>query len=169
MNATREEWRPVVGWESSYMVSSLGRVKSLSRVVQQPNRWGTTTTRRIPERILVPGLHRRGHHRYILHAEGRKEYVQGHRLVLEAFVGPCPDGMECCHNDSDPGNNRVENLRWDTRSSNTLDAVARRTNSQARKTHCPQGHLYDGVERRKNGWARVCLRCRKEQSQRRRR
>lgn len=36
------------------------------------------------------------------------------RLVLECFVGPCPDGMECCHNDGNNQNNFVWNLRWDT-------------------------------------------------------
>lgn len=46
-----------------------------------------------------------------------------HRLVLEAFVGPCPLGMECCHNDGDPTNNRLGNLRWDTRKANRADAI----------------------------------------------
>jgi len=41
--------------------------------------------------------------------------------VLESFVGPCPEGMECCHNDGNPSNNFVENLRWDTRSNNQKD------------------------------------------------
>ena len=36
-------------------------------------------------------------------------------------MGPCPDGMECCHDDGDPQNNCVENLRWDTHWSNMLD------------------------------------------------
>lgn len=45
------------------------------------------------------------------------------RLVLLAFRGPCPPGMECCHfPDRDPGNNKLSNLRWDTRSANRLDA-----------------------------------------------
>lgn len=49
---------------------------------------------------------------------------QVHRLVLESFVGPCPDGMECCHfPDRNPTNNRIENLRWDTRTGNASDAV----------------------------------------------
>jgi hypothetical protein len=44
-----------------------------------------------------------------------------HLLILEAFVGPCPDGMQCLHNDGDPGNNRLSNLRWGTRVENAAD------------------------------------------------
>ena len=45
-----------------------------------------------------------------------------HRLVLETFVGPCPSRMECCHfPDRNHGNNRLENLRWDTHKNNMND------------------------------------------------
>jgi hypothetical protein len=44
-----------------------------------------------------------------------------HRMVLQAFVGECPDGMECCHNNSNPSDNRLENLRWDTHINNNGD------------------------------------------------
>lgn len=46
-----------------------------------------------------------------------------HRLVLENFVGKCPDGMEACHNNGNKLDNRLSNLRWDTRSNNAKDAV----------------------------------------------
>ncbi len=45
-----------------------------------------------------------------------------HRIVLEAFKGPCPEGMEACHNDGIPHHNRPENLRWDTHYNNMQDA-----------------------------------------------
>ena len=46
-----------------------------------------------------------------------------HKLVLEAFGGTRPDGMECCHNDGDPKNNRIENLRWGTGKENAADCT----------------------------------------------
>ena len=46
-----------------------------------------------------------------------------HRLVLEAFVGPCPAGLECRHLDTDPLNNRLENLVWGTREENHADRL----------------------------------------------
>jgi hypothetical protein len=44
-----------------------------------------------------------------------------HRLILEAFQGPCPEGLECLHGDGDPTNNEPSNLRWGTRSENMHD------------------------------------------------
>ena len=41
-----------------------------------------------------------------------------HRLVCEAFHGPCPPGMEVLHLDENGLNNRPENLRWGTRKEN---------------------------------------------------
>ncbi len=59
-----------------------------------------------------------------LSRNGRGQRFFVHRLILEAFVGPCPSGMECCHKDDDPTNNCLENLRWDTRKANMVDAYA---------------------------------------------
>ena len=46
-----------------------------------------------------------------------------HILVLEAFIGPCPEGMEACHWDDTRNNNNLHNLRWDTHKSNCADAT----------------------------------------------
>lgn len=46
-----------------------------------------------------------------------------HRLVLEAFVGPCPPGMLACHFDDVRTNNHLHNLRWDTPKNNIRDAA----------------------------------------------
>jgi len=52
----------------------------------------------------------------------RQKSRPGHRLVLEAFRGPCPVGMEACHSpDRAPSNNALANLRWDTHASNHAD------------------------------------------------
>ena len=56
-----------------------------------------------------------------------------HRLILETFVGPCPNGMEACHNNSINTDNRLDNLRWDTPKNNHRDAIKRGTHSSLLK------------------------------------
>lgn len=59
-----------------------------------------------------------------LHADGAPTKFLVHRLVLLAFVGPCPEGMEACHSpDPTPTNCNLSNLRWDTRAGNMADMV----------------------------------------------
>ena len=59
--------------------------------------------------------------------EKGKEYaLLIHRLVLEAFVGPCPHGCEADHINCDPHDNRLENLRW-------LDSRQNRDRRRGRK------------------------------------
>ena len=117
-----EQWRDISGWEGFYQVSNLGRVKSLARTIPVTRRgWGP---RRIRERVLMQqALPRYGHRLVTLQRTGVIQTLLVHRLVLTAFVGPCPTGMQCCHfPDRDPANNRLENLRWGTGVENMQDA-----------------------------------------------
>lgn len=74
-----------------------------------------------PWRILKFRIKKRVYHGVVLYRDKASFPREVHRLVLEAFVGPCPQGMECCHNNGIPGDNRLENLRWDTRKANHGD------------------------------------------------
>ena len=59
--------------------------------------------------------------------EGKLYPVKTCILVLEAFIGPRPKDMECCHNNGNSQDNRLENLRWDTHSSNCRDSIIHKT------------------------------------------
>lgn len=54
---------------------------------------------------------------------GRMKRRQLHRIIMEAFVGPCPDGMEVCHENGDHLDNRLDNLRHDTHIANEADKI----------------------------------------------
>lgn len=155
-----EEWRPVPGFEGSYEVSDRGRVRSLDRIVTDK----AGTKRRYLGRMLALTENRSGHLYVKL---GRANTLKVHRLVLEAFVGPCPDGQVCCHNDGDPANNNLSNLRWDSHSENMRDRVSHGTHHQVAKTHCPRGHqlaspnLVLAVMKRGH---RTCLACHRASS-----
>lgn len=58
-----------------------------------------------------------------LRRDGKTFNRYNHRLTLETFVGPCPQNMECCHEDGNGLNCNLRNLRWDTRSGNRKDAI----------------------------------------------
>lgn len=109
-----EEWRAVVGFEG-YEVSNLGRLRSFL----PPNGRGPFVV--IPK-LLKPGLScKKGssNFRVTLRKGKKKYYPSVHSMVLEAFVGPRPDGMEGCHfPDPDVSNNKVTNLMWGTSKQN---------------------------------------------------
>ena len=81
------DWRLIAG-TTNYYVSRFGQVWSQKRM-----------------RILVPGKDRDGY-RMVHVGKTRKM----HQLVLEAFVGPRPEGYQCAHLDGNPSNNRLVNL-----------------------------------------------------------
>lgn len=105
-------WRDVVGYEGLYQVSDRGEVRRLERIVPHLGGWRTITPRLLKPRPTPEGYAR-------VKLRDRLHLV--HRLVLEAFVGPCPEGMEACHGDRGPTDQRIQNLRWDTHCGNMKD------------------------------------------------
>jgi hypothetical protein len=113
----KEVWRPVLGCEGFYEVSTRGRVRSLDRLVFCPRgKWW----RRFPGMILKPTM-RCGRNTVSLVVLGKGRYVRVYVLVLESFVGPRPKGLIACHRDDNPANDNLYNLRWGTYKSNSAD------------------------------------------------
>lgn len=112
-----ENWKPVPGWENAYEVSDLGQVRSMDRCVCA--RGGKTRTHR--GRVLRPTVIKDGYLRVKLSANGRQILKTVHRLVLLAFVGPCPEGKQVCHGNGDPKDNRLSNLRYGSVTENHAD------------------------------------------------
>lgn len=116
-DSIQEEWRPVPGFDG-YEASSAGRVRSLDRVVEQVNRWGTISRNRLAGKILKATAREDGR---LVVALGRGNLDFVHRIVLTTFARPRRDGEECRHLDGNPQNNRIENLAWGTRNENMAD------------------------------------------------
>lgn len=83
-------------------------------------------------RRLSPG-NCRNYHLHGLFREGKHYNRLAGPLVLLAFVGPCPPGMECCHGDGNRSNDNLSNLRWDTRKANHADAIRHGTHPRGSK------------------------------------
>jgi hypothetical protein len=152
-----ETWKPVPGFDGYYEVSDLGRIRSVDRVIQRNN----GTTQRRNGKVLRPGL-TRGYPHLNLCKNGELYPRYVHTLVLQAFVGECPENMECLHKDGNPKNARLENLRWGTSSENSRDIIAHGNNHNLNKTHCPRGHLLvepNLIKHQLKRGGRVCLAC----------
>lgn len=126
-----EVWKPVVGWEDLYEVSDAGRVRSLGRP-----RPGTYVGARGWSPRILKQAKGAGRTVYLFVGLSRnkvREYRYVHSLVLEAFVGPRPEGMQACHGNCDSSDNTLSNLRWASQKDNAADSMALR-----RHTHGPR-------------------------------
>jgi hypothetical protein len=96
--------------------------------------------RHVKGRILRPGLAGRGYPFVQLSVGNCPTLYYVHRAILETFVGPCPEGLEGCHGNDIHTDNRLENLRWDTRHANNDD--------KKRNERTTAGEAHPGVKLR---------------------
>lgn len=109
-----EQWRDVIGFEDLYEVSDHGNVRS-----KKTGKFKNTTIGKNDPRPYL-GLWK----------NNKVKMCRPHKLVMEAFVGIKPKGMECCHFDGNPQNNHLNNLRWDTPKNNHADKVRHGTTNR---------------------------------------
>jgi len=118
------EYRPVVGFRA-YRVGDDGSVWSLWKRVGLGRGNGAVMV--VSDRWVQLKPQEYGYsghvHVTLVDEGGRRAKVGVHALVLTAFVGPCPEGMECLHGDGDPTNNAKTNLRWGTHVENAADMI----------------------------------------------
>jgi len=139
-----EEWRTIPEFSGKYEASSLGRVRN--------KRTGLVLKQRLnPKRYPVVEL-----------CDGKSRECMVHRLMLSAFYGPAPEGHEGCHGNGVKTDNRIENLRWDTHSSNCEDLVRHGTHRNIRKDRCDYGHEYTPANTyTRPGGQRNCRECKR--------
>lgn len=123
MDESTERWLPIKGFEGSYEVSSLARVRSLDRIVMSRNRWGPIT-KHLKGKILAQHADDYGYLVVTLRREGKKPRpYRVHRLVGEAFLGPRPAGMDTRHGPAGQHANSVTDICYGTRAENEQDKI----------------------------------------------
>ncbi|WP_413936352.1 NUMOD4 motif-containing HNH endonuclease [Nitrospira sp. BLG_1] len=105
-----EAWKEVVGYEGLYSISNQGRLR------RETSGRGT-----YPGRIFNP---KKSVYQCVnlIASDGSKSCRTIHHLVMEAFVGPRPDGLTVNHINGVKHDNRIENLEYVSYSDNTLHA-----------------------------------------------
>ena len=128
-SSTAEEWRPVLGWEGRYEVSSQGRVRSLL--------W------KVP-RVLSAFHDADGYRRVHLHGgpNGNKLRTVA-SVVAEAWHGRRPDEMVTRHLNGSRTDDIPSNLAWGTVAENTDDKVRHGTDQRGERH--PNASMTDAV------------------------
>lgn len=159
-----EHWLPILGFEGSYEVSDLGRVRSVDREIK------TIDGKIVPRKgkIIKPFLTANGYERVRLCLGSEKrERRFVHHIVAYAFLGPRPVGADIRHLNDVKTDNRVSNLLYGTRSQNLGDAVSNGKHYWSARSKCSYGHEYNAdntrfYERRPGHITRVCRVCKRD-------
>lgn len=127
-----EIWKPIINHEELYEISNYGKVKRLIGY------------RCRKERIIKSNKRKDYGYLYLSLCKDKiaKTYLV-HKLVIETFIGPCPNGMEICHNNGDPENNYIGNLRYDTHKNNMIDSMKHGTRWKCKGELHPGSKLKD--------------------------
>lgn len=141
MHHATETWLPVVGWEDRYLVSDQWRVWSL---------WSNRTIKPHPDKD--------GYLCIMLCRDGHAQLRKVHLVVLEAFKGPCPTGLQARHLDGIKIHCAPDNLEWGTASENTQDQIRHGTHHEAKRSCCG---VCGGEYRVKKNGKRECVECKK--------
>jgi len=121
-----EQWK-TIEWAPNYQISNFGGIRQLGRTFERKNPKHPQFSQiiNIKPKVLNGYIKLQNNkpicRMVALRSNGKTVYCRVHQLVLTSFVGPCPPGLEGCHNNGNPLDNRLDNLRWDTRLNNAAD------------------------------------------------
>lgn len=135
---SNEKWLPVVGFEDLYEISSMGRVRSKERMRKmycyRKGESGGWTEGTVHARIMKLRMDFGGYMNVEFHKDSKPYRFKVHVLVAQAF---CPNKddtkVQVDHINALRNDNRVENLRWVTRSENLSSETAKKHMSAAQK------------------------------------
>jgi len=116
-----EKWADIIGFEGKYQISNLGRVKSMSRIIEYKHTKMGLVKAVNPE-VIMKQYQSVGYLKVDLYDNMIRKRVFVHRLIAEAFIPKIDGKTYVNHKNGDRQDNRIDNLEWCTQSENCLHA-----------------------------------------------
>lgn len=122
-----EIWKEIPAYGNHYEASNLGNIRVKDKIIKKRihSAGGKIANQFYKGKVLKQFFNATGYKMVRFGFDGKKYSSQVGRLVLLAFVGRPERNELCCHNDSNPKNNKIENLRWGTQKDNMKDRMSR--------------------------------------------
>ena len=131
----KEVWRDIAGYEGLYMVSNVGRVKSLARRVKR----GFCEVWVEEQMMTIHNCKSKGYGCYsqvTLFKDGKQKSHRIHRLVALSFLKRKKGCNQVDHINGDKLDNRVENLRWVSQSENSNNPNTKYQSKRLKRVAC---------------------------------
>lgn len=123
MARVKEIWKDIPGFEGLYQASTLGRIKSLDRVVFSKR--CADNKMNMKSRIMSGSQDSHGYLFNILSKNGKQFFDKTHRWILLTFIGKSK--LHADHINGVRDDNRLSNLRYCTRRMNNIYSSKRRS------------------------------------------
>lgn len=139
MVVENEIWKDVIGFEGLYMVSNLGRIKSLPKEINGGNFLYFSK-----EKIKKQTINKYGYSRITLTKNNKGKRFLLHRLIAESFIPNFLNKKVVNHIDNNPKNNSLSNLEW----------VSTRENCchRYKKQNCSSNYVGVTFHKQRNKW-----------------
>lgn len=122
-----EEWRPIKGYEGLYVVSNLGRIAFLGRVVKNGN-----GERNIPPRLLEIKHKKNGYFYVDLWSNNKGHHSYVHRIIAQAWIDNPNNFTQIDHINGNRLDNSIGNIRWCSYAMNNDNPISRQRHAASR-------------------------------------
>ena len=115
-------WKPIKGYENYYLVSNVGEIKTIERIITLP-----THSYLKKEKMLKQFKDSKGYmHVKLYDGTGKPKSLTIHRIVASSFLDNPNNLAEVNHIDHNKNNNNVDNLEWMSRGDNIKHSYSKR-------------------------------------------